>query len=387
MSDPITAVTGGSAILSAGSSIIGGNKAAKAQTNAANNATAAQMDMFNRTQENLAPYMQIGGYANNALMQGMGLTPQYDEAAYNRALDAWNGIQGGGPSYDPNGPFSHAAISTLRNYPGGQLLPRNAEEAAQIHYNPQAATPGAQSGASAPTGGMTPEEYAMRTKGMSPAQIQHLTQLGILTPPGSAGAAGQAGRGPKPMLTDFALPYGSPGAANPFDSPLLKSYAPPTAPKMMTQDELERTPGYQFNMTQGLKAVQNSAARRGLGNSGAAYKGAANYATGLADSTYQQQFGNQQTLFGNQQQIYQDLINNQGLQFNKLSGIAGSGQNAAAGLGTIGANTAGNIGNNLIGAGNAAAGSYMNAANAVGGAANMVPNYLLTSKLLSKMNG
>ena len=327
------------AVASAGASIIGGNKGAKAQTNAANQANATQMHMFDTTQANLAPYMQIGGYANNALMQGLGLTPQYDEAAYNKALDTWNAGQG------------------------------------------------APASAAMPAGGMSPEEYAMRTKGMTPAQIEHLTQLGILTPPGGAGASGQGARGPKPMLTDFALPYGSPGAANPFESPLLKAYTPPTAPKMMTQDELERTPGYQFNLTQGLKAVQNSAAKRGLGNSGAAYKGAANYATGLADSTYQNQFANQQALFGNQQQIYQDLLQNQQNQFNRLSGVASSGQNAAAGLGTIGANTAGNIGNNLIGAGNAAAGSYMNAANAVGGAANMIPNYLLTSQLLSKMNG
>jgi hypothetical protein len=65
-----------------------------------------------------------------------------------------------------------------------------------------------------------------------------------------------------------------------------------TAPITMDQATLEKTPGYQFNLTQGLKAAQNSAAARGLGTSGAALKGATTFATGLADSTYQNQFNN-----------------------------------------------------------------------------------------------
>ena len=49
---------------------------------------------------------------------------------------------------------------------------------------------------------------------------------------------------------------------------------------------LQSLPGYQFTQTQGLKSVQNSAAARGLGVSGAALKGAANYSNGLAQSNY-----------------------------------------------------------------------------------------------------
>ena len=59
-----------------------------------------------------------------------------------------------------------------------------------------------------------------------------------------------------------------------------------------TQEQLEQTPGYQFNLNQGLKAVQNSAAARGLGSSGTAMKGAADYAQGLAGTTFQQQLQN-----------------------------------------------------------------------------------------------
>src|SRR5882724_7965669 len=67
-----------------------------------------------------------------------------------------------------------------------------------------------------------------------------------------------------------------------------------TTPITMDQATLEKTPGYQFNLTQGQRAVTNSAAARGLGSSGAALKGAATFATGLADSTYQNQFNNAQ---------------------------------------------------------------------------------------------
>lgn len=66
---------------------------------------------------------------------------------------------------------------------------------------------------------------------------------------------------------------------------------PLTAPytRAFTAADLENTPGYKFTLDQGLKGVQNSYASRGLGTSGAAQKGAARYATGLAQSTYMQQ--------------------------------------------------------------------------------------------------
>lgn len=140
---------------------------------------------------------------------------------------------------------------------------------------------------------------------------------------------------------------------NPLGSALLK-------PITMDEATLRQTPGYQFNLQQGLKAAQNSAAQRGLGVSGAAMKGASTYATGLADSTYQNQFNN--------------AVTNQTNQFNRLNTILAGGQNAAAGLGGIGQQTGANIGSTIAGAGNAIAGSQIAGANAWGsgiqGAAN-----------------
>ena len=85
----------------------------------------------------------------------------------------------------------------------------------------------------------------------------------------------------------------------------------------MSESDLESTPGYQFTLNQGEKAVQNSAAARGLGVSGAALKGAATYATGLSDSTYNTRLQQEQT--SNAQNFGQELESNQAGFSNALS--------------------------------------------------------------------
>jgi hypothetical protein len=144
-------------------------------------------------------------------------------------------------------------------------------------------------------------------------------------------------------------------------------------PGQMTQAELEQTPGYQFNLAQGLKATQNAAAARGLGVSGAALKGAAKYATGLADSTYQNQFNNAQTRFQNVLNLNTGQQGNLTNQYNRLIGIATLGENAAAGAGAQGIQGANQAGNYLNQAGQAQAAGTLG----VGSAVNQgVQNYL-----------
>lgn len=146
-------------------------------------------------------------------------------------------------------------------------------------------------------------------------------------------------------------------------------------PLQMTQAELEKTPGYQWTLGQGLKATQSAAAARGLGVSGAALKGAATYATGLADQTYQKQFDMQQ-------QRFTDLINlntgqqgNLTNQYNRLIGTAGLGESAAAGTGTAGTAAANAAGNYLNQAGQATAAGTTGTTNALTGALNSYLGY------------
>lgn len=98
---------------------------------------------------------------------------------------------------------------------------------------------------------------------------------------------------------------------------------------------------YDFTRTQGLKAVQNSAIARGLGLSGAALKGAQNFATGLANNTWT------------------DLFNRENINrtntYNRLKGLVDTGVNAATGTGQFGVAAAQGTSEALIGGANAEA--------------------------------
>lgn len=134
-----------------------------------------------------------------------------------------------------------------------------------------------------------------------------------------------------------------------------------TSPIELTQDWLESTPGYKFTRDQGLKATQNSAAARGLGVSGAALKGAANFATGLADNTYKTQV---------------DVENlNRTNTYNRLKSLVDTGQSAAAQTSSAGTSAGKDIASLNVGAGNAAAAGYNAAGGAVSKLANDVGGY------------
>ena len=108
-------------------------------------------------------------------------------------------------------------------------------------------------------------------------------------------------------------------------------------PGSMGQAELEATPGYQFNLSQGLRSVQNSAAAKGLGVSGAAMQGAAQYATGLANSTYKDQFNIKQQQFQDANQQFANQLNRSSNYYNQIMGQSTLGENAAAFVGKTGA--------------------------------------------------
>lgn len=118
---------------------------------------------------------------------------------------------------------------------------------------------------------------------------------------------------------------------------------------------------YDFTKTQGLKAVQNSAAARGLGVSGAALKGASQFVTGLADNTYRNLFD-------------MERLNRQD-QYSRLKGLVDTGQSAAAQTGAAGTSAMNIMAPAAMAAGNAQAAGYMGIANAVAGTAKDVGGY------------
>lgn len=112
-------------------------------------------------------------------------------------------------------------------------------------------------------------------------------------------------------------------------------------------------PGYEFTRDQAVQGVDRSAAARGLLTSGRTIKAIQDRAASLAD----QGFGN---------------------YFNRLAGVAGTGQTATNSTATAGANAANNEGNALISGANARASGINTGANALAngyaGAANAYAN-------------
>lgn len=156
---------------------------------------------------------------------------------------------------------------------------------------------------------------------------------------------------------------GNPGAAG-YGS-LMKPFNP-------TMQQLEQTPGYQFALDQGLKSTQNSYAARGLGASGNAMRGAANYAEGLASTTYQQQFEN------NLQQ------NNQ--LYNMLLGPTQLGAGAASAMAGNAMNLGGMLGQNYTGMGNAWAGGINQAFGSLGQGLSAYPMMSAYSNYFNSMS-
>jgi hypothetical protein len=143
------------------------------------------------------------------------------------------------------------------------------------------------------------------------------------------------------------------GAATPFDF----------------QYDQNTDPGYGFRFAEGMKGLERSAAARGGLLSGATLKGITRYGQDMGSQEYQNAFNRYTTGFnantGERNQLY-----------NRLAGVAGTGQTATNQIGTQGANMASNIGNAYMNSaantGNAAMAAAGQRTSAFGGAANVL---------------
>jgi hypothetical protein len=138
-----------------------------------------------------------------------------------------------------------------------------------------------------------------------------------------------------------------------------------------TQAQLESTPGYQFDLNQGLQATQNANSATGNGVSGAAMKGAANYAAGLANNTLTTQQG-----------IFQQNLGN---VLNPLSNLVGTGENAGATTGQQGVQAVGNANNALVTGANDSAAGTVGSANAISGGLSSLGSTPLNTLLYSQL--
>jgi hypothetical protein len=164
---------------------------------------------------------------------------------------------------------------------------------------------------------------------------------------------------------------GQGGTFNP-NAPFLQPISsvigqPPNPNDPNLRSQFTASPGYQYQLDQMNNATQNSAAARTGAISGNMMKGLQTNAQGLASGDWWTNFN---AVNQNYQQKYQDQGDIRNQIINYLTGLAGSGQNAAAQLGGFGQNAASAIGSNLIGAGNARAAGIVGSSNAMSGGLN-----------------
>jgi hypothetical protein len=201
------------------------------------------------------------------------------------------------------------------------------------------------------------------------------------------------------------------------NEPLSMRPYTPTAPFEPTpvyrgpsEADLRADPGYLFRVEQGQKALERSAAGKGLLLSGGQLKDLTRFGQGQGAQEYAAAYqrgyqlnadlygrGYQQNadLYGRNLQAYQTDYNTlMGLRkerYGEFAGIAGAGQGAVNTLSSLGAKTAEQLNENTIGAGNAQAAGAIGSANAVnaglssvGQAGNSYLQYQLLSSLMNR---
>ena len=120
--------------------------------------------------------------------------------------------------------------------------------------------------------------------------------------------------------------------------------------------DFEADPGYAFRLAEGNKALERSAASRGMVLSGSMFKGAQRYNQDMASQEYQNDFNRYQT--------------NRSNQLNPLAGLMGAGQSATNQIVGEAGQLGRALGENELGAGNARASGYIGSANAYTNAIN-----------------
>lgn len=349
----------------------GASSAASAQANAANYAAGLQhqdaQDALNfqkqqwqTSQNNLAPWLDVGrsGLANLAYQ--LGIMPGGPGGT-----GAIGGLFGGGSNSLAHNPMARTmqgsgdqAPQTMTMMPGGW----------------GDADPGLLNAGYRNDGGEVPGRIARMTNTM-PDDGQ------IIPPSPSAPAA------PDTSLNSLVNPglggYGSlsQGWNQQFQAP--------------TDVTEQNDPGYKFRLQQGLDAIQRSAAAKGNLLTGGTAKDINDYAQNDASNEY----GNVYNRAFNQYATnYNQFEQNQTNSFNRLAAMAGIGQTSAQQLGMLGQNAASNvgnidlvsgqqIGNNINNAGAARASGYVGGANAWGGALSGMGNNLSTLMMMQKLMG
>lgn len=112
--------------------------------------------------------------------------------------------------------------------------------------------------------------------------------------------------------------------------------------KPFGQNELNLDPGYQFRLNEGMKALENSAAAKGMSLSGGNLKDISRWSQSFASNEFNNAYGRRQ-----------DYLN-------RLSGLVGIGQASATGQAAQGGAMGNQVSNSIMAGGQAQANMYSN---------------------------
>jgi hypothetical protein len=407
------ATIGGSLISSSAS-----GRAGSAQANAAREAgelqrasdqesLALQREIFNQQRADIAPFRQAGLTAQNQLMTYLGLTPQgntmapitqFDQAGFDRAMQDYNATQ------------QTQASAAQGTFTPGYWQDSGQESGAPTWVEPTfAPAPAAAAGAAGAGMAMPTREQFTTTMPVDQLSVD----------PNSRDFGRYAGDFAGSAATNLPAAF-RPGAESALPGAFTPSAEAAMPGAFTGQVNLESDPGYQFRLSEGLKALDRQAAARGGLISGSALKASQRYGQDMASQEYGAAYGRalteygagvdrsnmlygrdltgygtqvdrantmygrdltqygaavdrSNTLFGREYDVFQSNRTN---ALNPLMELAGAGQLATNTLGDYGsrfatgaANTmsagAANLGNALGAAGQARASGYMGQANAL----------------------
>lgn len=140
-----------------------------------------------------------------------------------------------------------------------------------------------------------------------------------------------------------------------------------------TMAKFQADPGYGFRLKEGLRALENSALARGMGQSGATLRGTTRFGQELASDEFTNAFNRYQA--------------ERNARLNPLQSLAGMGQTTSQNI----ANQAGQLGQaqaaNAVAMGNIRASGYVNTANALTNALGQGVNYYQNQQMMDRYFG
>jgi hypothetical protein len=148
-------------------------------------------------------------------------------------------------------------------------------------------------------------------------------------------------------------------------TPLAMEYTP------FGMQQFQADPGYGFRMSEGMKALERSAAARGGLLSGGAMKGIQRFGQDLASQEYTNAFNRYQT--------------ERAARLGPLQSLAGVGQTSAQQIGQAGQQMASNVGDMMTSGAAARASGYVGGANALTGALGTYMNYSQGQNMLNAL--